>query len=417
MKYEDQCHPSTVVRRNESVKARTRGLIIRHSDLDHGDLDHGDLDHGDSDDGDSHGGDSDDGDLDHGLLQATELRTLQALGRKRVWRGQLLRITLNLVSEPTPPPTADLATPALPGLSELPHPSTLGFTVRPLRREEVAAAYELYATCEEDAIGVREVSQEDIESDWDRPSFDLATESIGIFDGEHLVAAAEVFKAWRADGCVLPAYRRRGLGTWLAAWSRDTARAAGGTKVGQTVPADTDPERFYQGLGYEVRHTSWVLELPEGQTIAAQPIPEGFTIRDYTDQDAEGVYRLVNDAFNEWPDRVETSFGDWAAGSIGRADFEPWHLRLMISPSRELVGSCYLILQDDTGYVQQLATRADHRGLGLARALLVDAFERSRAHGMPKQELSTDSRTGALGLYEKVGMRVRATWRNWATPL
>ena len=181
------------------------------------------------------------------MLQATELRTLQALGRKRVWRGQLLRITLNLVSEPTPPPTADLATPALPGLSELPHPSTLGFTVRPLRREEVAAAYELYATCEEDAIGVREVSQEDIESDWDRPSFDLATESIGIFDGEHLVAAAEVFKAWRADGCVLPAYRRRGLGTWLAAWVRDKARAAG-EDAGMLAPPTPGTHRFALAL-------------------------------------------------------------------------------------------------------------------------------------------------------------------------
>jgi len=29
-------------------------------------------------------------------------------------------------------------------------------------------------------------------------------------------------------------------------------------------------------------------------------------------------------------------------------------------------------------------------------------------------ELSTDSRTGALGLYEKVGMQVTSVWRHWA---
>ncbi len=31
-------------------------------------------------------------------------------------------------------------------------------------------------------------------------------------------------------------------------------------------------------------------------------------------------------------------------------------------------------------------------------------------HGAVKSELSTDSRTGALGLYEKVGMKVTSTW-------
>ncbi|MPZ61511.1 MAG: GNAT family N-acetyltransferase, partial [Propionibacteriales bacterium] len=32
-------------------------------------------------------------------------------------------------------------------------------------------------------------------------------------------------------------------------------------------------------------------------------------------------------------------------------------------------------------------------------------------------ELSTDSRTGALGLYEHVGMRVRNTFEHWALDL
>jgi ribosomal protein S18 acetylase RimI-like enzyme len=57
-----------------------------------------------------------------------------------------------------------------------------------------------------------------------------------------------------------------------------------------------------------------------------------------------------------------------------------------------------------------LAVRKDQRRGGLARALLVDCFELSRANGRPRAELSTDSRTGALGLYERVGMRITSTW-------
>ena len=49
-------------------------------------------------------------------------------------------------------------------------------------------------------------------------------------------------------------------------------------------------------------------------------------------------------------------------------------------------------------------------GEGIAQALLADAFAVARAHGANRSGLSTDSRTGALGLYEKVGMRVTSTW-------
>ncbi len=65
-------------------------------------------------------------------------------------------------------------------------------------------------------------------------------------------------------------------------------------------------------------------------------------------------------------------------------------------------------------YVDRLAVRRDRRGIGLARALLVDSFAAARAHGATRSELSTDSRTGALGLYEKVGMEVTSVWRHWA---
>ena len=37
--------------------------------------------------------------------------------------------------------------------------------------------------------------------------------------------------------------------------------------------------------------------------------------------------------------------------------------------------------------------------------------------GATVSELSTDSRTGALGLYEKVGMQVTSTWVNRAIDL
>ena len=64
-----------------------------------------------------------------------------------------------------------------------------------------------------------------------------------------------------------------------------------------------------------------------------------------------------------------------------------------------------------------LAVRADQRGLGLARALLADSFEVAQSRGARRCEVSTDSRTGALGLYQRVGMQVTMTWRHLAIAL
>jgi ribosomal protein S18 acetylase RimI-like enzyme len=88
------------------------------------------------------------------------------------------------------------------------------------------------------------------------------------------------------------------------------------------------------------------------------------------------------------------------------------------------VGTAALVMAEDgatgeltEGYVERLAVRKDQRGRGLAQALLVDAFEQGRQHGAPRSGLSTDSRTGALSLYEKVGMVVTDVWVNRGIPL
>ena len=62
----------------------------------------------------------------------------------------------------------------------------------------------------------------------------------------------------------------------------------------------------------------------------------------------------------------------------------------------------------------RLAVREDQRNRGLAQALLVDSFARGREHGSVRSALSTDSRTGALSLYQKVGMEVGDVWVNRA---
>ena len=75
------------------------------------------------------------------------------------------------------------------------------------------------------------------------------------------------------------------------------------------------------------------------------------------------------------------------------------------------------MVAEGCAYVAKLAVRADQRRRGIARALLADSFAAAGKHGAYRSELSTDSRTGALDLYLKLGMEVTSTWVNLGVTL
>jgi ribosomal protein S18 acetylase RimI-like enzyme len=286
-----------------------------------------------------------------------------------------------------------------------------GLTCRPLARSDARAVFEVMAAQELVDVGEVVIEEADIVGDWQRPSYDLGASSVGVFDGDRLVGYAEVAGSYFGDAAVHPDYRGRGIGTELSIWMRDLARERGLEVIGMSVPEGSAGDRLLEALGYFVRWNSWVLQLPEGTEIEPQPLPEGYSIRTAeTEEDRRVLNDVKEDAFLEWSERDRESFEDFEAKTARRPGFEPWNLRMVVDPNGDCVGACYLQMSETTGFVSQLAVRKDQRGLGLARALLVDAFANGREHGATISELSTDSRTGALGLYEKVGMVVTSNW-------
>jgi mycothiol synthase len=290
-----------------------------------------------------------------------------------------------------------------------------GLTTRPLTPEDLDAVFAVEAAQQQHDIGRVDVETADFLGEWQRPSFDLTTMSLGVWDGPELVAYAQIPYPGRGDVGVLPSYRRRGIGTALAGWLATTARALGHPATGGVTPEGSDGDRLLEKLGYRVRWTSWVLQLPEGAAVPSRDVPPGYQIRAATPDDYEAVWNVVEDAFLEWSVRERDTLDDFLAVTVRRPGHEPWMLRVVTEPAGDVVGTALLVMAGDPveeGYVERLAVRKDQRGQGLAQALLVDAFEQGRQHGAPRSGLSTDSRTGALSLYEKVGMVVTDTWVN-----
>jgi GNAT superfamily N-acetyltransferase len=289
-----------------------------------------------------------------------------------------------------------------------------GLSARGLGVEDAAAVVDVVGAEEIVDLGQAEVTVDDILGDWQQPRYDLATNTVGVFEGDRLVAYGDASEGDAAYAAVHPERRGRGIGTAIAHWTQATARANGVPTISSNVPEDSAADRLLATLGYRVRWTAWDLELPEGGEIRARALPAGFTIRDATEQDRESAWTLLEDAFLEWSDRERATIDEFGRRIWGRPSYEPWNLRLLTNPGGELVGAVHVHLADAAGYVAKVAVRPDHRGRGLAAPMLVDAFRLAREHGAVRCYLSTDTRAGARTLYEKVGMVVSSTWVNRA---
>lgn len=292
-----------------------------------------------------------------------------------------------------------------------------GLTGRPLVMSDSGAVYEVMAAQELLDTGEVAIEEADIVGDWQRPSYDVSAGTWGVFDGDRLVAYAEYMGSSRGDAAVHPDYRGRGIGTALAGWMQDRARAAGESVVGMPVPVGSPGDRLLEALGYHVRWNSWVLQLPEGATVPERDLPAGYSIREATPDDYEACWTVLEDAFLEWSERDREPFDDFVARTVERPGFQSWNLRLAVDASGAAVGATVVLPFGSEGYIDRIATRKDQRGQGIAQAMLVDAFAVAREHGATTSGLNTDSRTGALGLYEKVGMTVTQNWVNRAIHL
>jgi mycothiol synthase len=127
--------------------------------------------------------------------------------------------------------------------------------------------------------------------------------------------------------------------------------------------------------------------------------------------DLHAIYHVLETAFREHFGAAPATYDEWieARSSAGLQDRSLWWLATVGGePAAGLIGRP----NPRRGWVEEVGTLPAYRGQGLARDLLLVAFGEFRVRGYDQVGLGVDATnpTGAVGLYESLGMRRTHEW-------
>jgi mycothiol synthase len=284
----------------------------------------------------------------------------------------------------------------------------------PLTLNEAPRLLELFHSYDRRFFGEPLMDDDDLLTDLQSPEIDLEIDSLGFRTSDStLVAGGYVterghVEAQFAEGWDVPELRTR-----LVEFGESRARDRGLASVFRFLAdSDTEGAAWLADRGYRLSYTAWILRLDPDTPIAGRTLPPGYQVRPFELDDAEASFAVINEAFGEWDQGPERSLESWRAHTLDRPSVDPSAFRVA-TYNGEVIGTCIVFDSRDEAWVSYLAVAKPHRGKGIAQQMLADAYAAARARGIPYAGLGTDTRTGALDLYLRLGMRVLYTLNNW----
>jgi mycothiol synthase len=174
-----------------------------------------------------------------------------------------------------------------------------------------------------------------------------------------------------------------------------------------------EPElrRAFEAAGWKPIRHSFQMRIELDHDVPEPEWPDGLVLRNAHEGEEARVYEAHMDSFEDHWDFRRQSFEDWKRYSTGgnRHDLSLWWL---IEEGDELAGlslnAWHFSGDPEFGWVHVLGVRPPWRKRGLGTALLRHSFRDFASRGATRVGLGVDGEntTGAVRLYEQVGMRV-----------
>jgi mycothiol synthase len=298
-----------------------------------------------------------------------------------------------------------------------------GYEIRPPTFDDVEGVAEMLLADDLADTGESDFDADFVRNQWSAPEVALSEDAWVVTDANaRIVAHANIspdgegkVKSW---GVVHPEHRGRGLGAALLDRSevRASDRLRGMTSavlhIG-VIDTDRAAAALVRGRGFERVRTFRHLQIDlDGSSQDPGEPPPGIEIRGIEpERDLRRVHAILVEAFSrEWGYRP-IPFEEWVGLEVETPSYDP-SLWLLATDGDEAVGALSGVVWGDRGWVGELGVRAPWRGRGIASALLRRTFATFASRGLARVMLNVDAEnsTGAVRLYERVGMRTVRGW-------
>jgi mycothiol synthase len=294
-------------------------------------------------------------------------------------------------------------------------PDTL---VRAPTLRDVAAIADALAAHDRAALGPGAASEEEIRSWFSLPGLDPANDMRVAVAADGVVLAYADIAGGNGPEAPLsldlrarPGATDAAAGVLRAMEKRAASRGAPPRPLRAWVPGnDTEGQALMAAAGYEPVRRAYRMAIELDREPDEADWPAGLSPTTFSPgADDEAVYEAQMDAFADHWGFQRLPYDQWRHLSFS-VGFDPG-LWFLVRDGGEVAALCLCREQasdePEAGWVATLGVRRPWRRRGLGTALLLHAFHELRARGCPRAALGVDAEntTGAVGLYERAGMR------------
>jgi ribosomal protein S18 acetylase RimI-like enzyme len=296
-------------------------------------------------------------------------------------------------------------------VSGLPH----GYTVEPVAPGLFRVATDVVVAADMDLSGYSEFTIDDLHSLTRRDRVDLTRDSWLVrHEGDPIAFGllwdSKPNELFYSFGVVRKRHQGLGIGTMLfeAAEARARERGGAGTVL-RTIIDMNEPHaaRLAESRGFRFVRRNWSMRVKLDSLPEVPAIPEGISIRRGTasEEDARLLHELVNETFEDHWGFVPRSYEEFSRMFLARTDNDP-EMWFFAYEGDEPVGVLLGQMAGDEGWVGDLGVRKAWRKRGVGEALLRIVFRAFYEKGIDRVGLAVDTgnETGAVRLYERVGM-------------
>lgn len=317
-----------------------------------------------------------------------------------------------------------------------------GYTLHGATLDDLPEAVEMFNASSRHLLGVEEFTVERYRTEWEIPILNLPeyVKVVRAPDGQ-LVACVEVWDLFdphtRVNTWIKvhPDHLNRGLEAALLRFAEAKARQSAVPRaphearvsaIGWVNQLDAAVNDAYLATGFKLVRNSYHMRIELTEVPPAPVWPDGISLRPFVpERDLEAVTWVDREAFRDHWGFVERPFEadvQMLRHWMTEAGFDPT-LWMIAVDGDKIAGISLNHSQSDEdpnmGWVGSLGVLRDYRHKGLATALLHHSFGEFYRRGKTSVGLGVDAYnlTGALRLYERVGMHVHRKYNTYEKEL